>query len=146
MSTARFIISRTLTIPSNTTVQFLGRVNNNLVTKFYPLSLETLSETVEVSLFENPTITTIGTLIVPEKINRRSLLQNTTIPYESPTVSNNGQLIFRGVANSQKKAGGHLEYNAIFTLARNTDYLYTIHNTGNSSTTVYVNMVWEEVF
>lgn len=143
---AEFFISQKITLAASTSISFLGITSDTPNVSFYPYKIDSTDHRLEVVLTSNPTVTVNGTPVVPKPKDLKSTLTPETLAFVNPTVTTAGDEVGIFPVFADKHVGGSYSNGAgAIYLERNTPYLYTITNTGNAPTVVYVNFSWEEV-
>jgi hypothetical protein len=101
------------------------------------------------SVHENPTITSNGSAITPVNHNRTSSKTSTTTFYNTPTLSNNGTLIWSelivGGSGGITPGGNNAQGIEQTVLAPNTSYVFTLTNTAGTAQPSQIILSYYEV-
>ena len=108
------------------------------------IGFEAISSKVTVHLYEEPTVTTIGTPLNKRNRNRNYSNGSTLLIYEDTVVSANGTQLAAYVIGSGKNAGGGARDNEEIILRQNTQYLVTIQEANVVATEVNYTFDWYE--
>lgn len=115
---------------------------------FINFSLEVSAGEVVMELFENPTITSNGTLVSSNNKNRVSTNTSLTACYGGGTVSSNGTLIAKhSILSAGQGAftlGGSGGFGGEWLLKPNEDYLFKITNNSGSTIQYSINFYYFE--
>lgn len=107
-------------------------------------AISTTAQPITAVAIESPTITN-GTVAVPtHNLNRQSTATPVTLFYSNPTNISGGTHIWTEVLSAEKGSGGGIGSNNTWVLKKNTSYVWQITNTGNNTTTVAGNLIFNE--
>jgi len=102
---------------------------------------------VTIEFFENPTLTTDGTGIAENCLNRQTVVAPGTTCFVDPTLTNDGTLLEIGMEGSSGKfcdVGGTETDRGYWLLHLNEDYLIKVTNDEETAKDICIAYVWHE--
>lgn len=143
----RMFITGKLWEAVGTTVNHILYRTNGECTHLRTINIDNESGALHTELYENPTISSDGTLLPVQNLNRGSVVTNKTTFYNAPTVTSNGNLVaaFSTFAASRNKSAGIGNDEGLqeIILKTSSDYLLKA-NVGSSLGDVRINIVFYE--
>lgn len=103
------------------------------------------AEPLRVTAIENPTVTNGTTAITAINLNRLSSTAAITTFKSDPTSISGGTAIHVDLVTAGKGAGAQSEETGVWTLKKDTKYLWKLEQLTNQATTVTVEMMFAEV-
>lgn len=134
-----------LSISSRATVYFQFNTGNKdcLVIEY---GLTAATQSLRFKALESPTVTNGTTAITPVHVNRNYSAAATMTLFSDPTSISGGTVLVDDVIPSGgNKTGGGLVSAVYWTMKKNTKYVASLENLGNSTTVASFQMAWNEL-
>ena len=131
------------TVPNNENRSILIQTNGKKI-KLLQYIITTTDSPQDLYIFENPTLSDIGTAVDVYSKNRDRGINNTALIYHSPTITDNGIEIERDLITNRRRVGGQSKnIQTPFILKKNTTYIIMGNNRGGIQEMLF-NIEWLE--
>ena len=136
------------TVAIGATGYFLGRVGT-IKAHLLHYYINTNDGPVDITFYEAPTISVVGTLQTVRNKNRNYADTNNLSVYTGPTVTGDGTLLYTTGVLASAQGSHFIDSAAIdpdeWVLAANTDYLFKVVNTSGRVVTFLAHWQWLEL-
>lgn len=127
------------------TAYFLAKAPVGVCIDLHSLAIGTTSGPIIVSLYEAPTLASVGTPIVPTNYNRVLNIPAVTEVWGAPVVSSVGTLLQKQNIQGEKHLGGEGESLHDWLLKPDTYYLFGIQNISGTVVDITYSFDWIEI-
>ena len=142
---SHYVYRETHGVAKNQTLDHLIITPGNTRWAHMTIAIENITSSVTVSLYEATTVSANGTLQNSKNRNRNVADNNTTLIYETPTVTGVGTLLATWTLGAGKgSSGGMARDNAEYVLKQGTNYLFRVVEPNIAATVINIAFDWYE--
>lgn len=130
---------------AGTTAWFLAKTPVGVCMDVHSLQIGTTVGPIDIYLYENPIISSVGSPIVPINTNRYLNFPAVTEVWSNPTITSTGNLIHRDQSTGEKHSGGTSGSLYNLFLRDNTYYLFGLQNNSVAVADIVYDFNWSEI-